>query len=155
MKKALIAVLVVASFLFVGFVQAADHGSAKEAINLVNKAVAYYKTNGQQKAFAAINDKKGPFILKDLYVFAIDWNGVIVAHGANEKLINKPTMNLKDSEGKLFMREMVQVAQTKGTGWVDYKWTNPVSKKIEPKSSYVQRIAGKDLLIGCGIYKGN
>jgi len=154
MKKVLLAAVVI-SFLCVGIVQAADHGSAKEAINLVNKAVAYYKANGQEKAFKVINDMKGPFINKDLYVFAIDWNGVIVAHGANHKLINKPTMNLKDSEGKLFMREMVQVAQTKGNGWVDYKWTNPVSKKIEPKSSYVQRVAGKDLLIGCGIYKGN
>ncbi|MFB3926665.1 MAG: cache domain-containing protein [Syntrophales bacterium] len=153
MKRVLLAVLV--SFLFVSLVHAADHGTAKEAVALVNKAVEYYKANGQDKAFAAFNDKKGQFVYKDLYIFAIDWKGTIIAHGANEKLINKPTADLRDSDGKLFMREMVKVAQTKGNGWVDYKWTNPVSKKIEPKSSYVQRVAGRDLLIGCGIYKGN
>jgi cytochrome c len=60
---------------------------------------------------------------------------------------------LKDADGKYFMREMVKVAQTKGTGWVDYKWTNPVSKKIEHKSSYVKRVGNENLLIGCGIYK--
>ena len=78
---------------------------------------------------------------------------MILAHGANEKLINQPTANLKDSEGKLFMIEMVKTAQTKGKGWVDYKWSNPVTKNVEQKSSYVEKIDNENLLIGCGIYK--
>jgi len=154
MRKVFVAACVCAFILVaagIGFAQ--ERGTPQEAIDLVNKAVAFYKDNGQEKAFTAFNDTKGQFIKKDLYVFVIDWNGTILAHGANKTLINKPTADLKDSDGKLFMREMVNVAKTKGKGWVDYKWVNPVSKKIERKSSYVQRVEGKDLLIGCGIYK--
>jgi len=153
MRRIVLVILLLVSFLFVSVAHAQVHGTAKEAIAMVNKAVQYYKANGQDKAFAAFNDKKGAFINKDLYIFVIDWKGVILAHGANLSLINKATADLKDSDGKLFMREMVKVAQTKGNGWVDYKWTNPATKKIAPKSSYVQRVEGKDLLIGCGIYK--
>ncbi len=150
--KRLMAIILMACFLACGIAYA-GMGTAKEAMALVDKAVAYYKANGKDKAFPAFNDKSGQFVNKDLYIFVMDWNGTLLAHGANEKLINQPTGDLKDSDGKFFMREMVKVAQTKGTGWVDYKWTNPVTKKIEQKSSYVKRIGNENLLIGCGIYK--
>jgi signal transduction histidine kinase len=149
MRKVLI--VFIAFCFLAGTAFAAERGSAKEAVALVNKAVAYYQANGKEAAFKAFNQKPGPFVDRDLYIFVIDWNGVILAHGANKGMINKPTGDLRDSDGKLFMREMVKTAQTKGTGWVDYKWTNPVLKKVENKSSYVQRVG--DLLIGCGIYK--
>ncbi|MDI9570493.1 MAG: cache domain-containing protein [Pseudomonadota bacterium] len=143
--------LIVAS---AGFVCAQQKkGTAKEAVALVEKAMAYYKANGRTKAFAAFDDPKGAFVKNELYIFAIDWKGVILSHGANKKIINKPTWELRDSEGKFFMQDMVKVAQTKGKGWVDYKWTNPVTMKIEQKSSYVQRVPGEELLLGCGIYK--
>jgi cytochrome c len=154
MKSKFMAIcLCMALICFAGSLFAQDRGTDKEATDLVDKALAYYKANGKDKAFAAFNDKAGQFIKKDLYIFVIDWNGTIVAHGVTPQLINKPTADLKDSEGKFFMREMVQVAKTKGTGWVDYKWTSPATKKIEQKSSFVKRIPGEDLLIGCGIYK--
>jgi len=152
MRKILLMSLALALALTVSFAYAAEKpGTAKEAMALVDKAIAYYKANGQDKAFAAFDDTKGQFVDRDLYIFVMDWNGTILAHGANKALINKPTWDLKDPDGKLFMREMVNVAKTKGKGWVDYKWTSPVTKKIGQKSSYVVRVG--DLLIGCGIYK--
>ena len=150
--KRLMAIIMVAGFLACGIAYA-GMGTAKDAMALVDKAVAYYKANGKDKAYPEFNNKSGQFVNKDLYIFVMDWNGTLLAHGANEKLINQPTGDLKDSDGKYFMREMVKVAQTKGTGWVDYKWTNPVTKKIEQKSSYVKRVGNENLLIGCGIYK--
>jgi signal transduction histidine kinase len=152
MKK-LMAVIMVVCFLVCGIAYAAEKGTAKEATVLVDKAIAYYMANGKNKAFAEFNNKNGQFVNKDLYVFVLDWNGTILAHGVTAKLINQATGELKDSDGKYFMKEMVKVAQTKGTGWVDYKWTNPLTKKIEQKSSYVKRIGNENLLIGCGIYK--
>jgi cytochrome c len=151
MKK-LMAVILAAIF-FASCIAYAGAGTAKEATVLVDKAMAYYMANGKNKAFTEFNNKNGQFVNKDLYIFVLDWNGTILAHGATAKLINQATGELKDSEGKYFMKEMVKVAQTKGTGWVDYKWTNPVTKKIEQKSSYVKRIGNENLMIGCGIYK--
>ncbi|MEI7639818.1 MAG: cache domain-containing protein, partial [Syntrophus sp. (in: bacteria)] len=128
-----------------------EKGTAKEAKDIVAKAIAYYKANGMDKTFAAINDPGGQFTKKDLYVFALDFNTVCLAHGANKALIGKNLTELKDSNGKQFLNVMTQGAKTKGKGWVDYNWINPTSKKIEAKSSYYQKEG--DFYFGCGIYK--
>lgn len=149
MKKVLMAIII--CLLTTGFVYAAEKGTAKEAQDLVAKAIAYYKANGKDKTFAAINDPKGQFVKKDLYVFAFDFNSVCLAHGANKALIGKNMGELKDSNGKPFISEMTQGAKTSGKGWIDYNWTNPTTKKIEPKSSYY--VKEGDIYFGCGIYK--
>lgn len=130
---------------------AEDRGSAEEATALVRRAADYLKANGPKKAYAAFNDQAGQFKDRDLYVFVIDFSGKVLAHGANPKLIDKDLLNLKDADDKLFIRTMIDVAKTKGQGWVDYKWPNPVSKAIEPKSTYVEKL--DDVFIGCGVYK--
>jgi len=149
MKKVLLAVLI--CLLTVGLAFAQEKGTAKEAQDLVAKAIAYYKAEGKDKAFAAINDPKGQFTKKDLYVFVFDFNTVCLAHGANKALVGKNLKELKDSNGKQFMNEMTEAAKTKGKGWVDYKWTNPTTKKIDAKSTYYQREG--EYYFGCGIYK--
>ncbi len=142
----MIGCLLIASAAF-----AAEKGTAKEAQDLVAKAVAYYKAEGQERAFASINDPKGQFTKKDLYVFVFDFNVVCLAHGANKALVGKNFSELKDSTGKPFAKEIVDGAKSKGKGWVDYNWTNPTTKKIEAKSSYYQKDG--DLVFTCGIYK--
>ena len=149
MKKILMAVII--CLLTASFVCAAEKGTAKEAQDLVAKAIDYYKANGKDKAFAAINDPKGQFVKNDLYIFVIDFNSVMLAHGANKALIGKNLKELKDSHGKAFINEMTEAAKSKGKGWTDYSWTNPVSKKIEAKSSYY--VKEGNMYFGCGIYK--
>jgi cytochrome c len=149
MKKILMAVIV--CLLATSFVYAVEQGTAKEAQDLVKKAIDYYKANGKDKAFEAINDPKGQFTQKDLYVFVLDFNSVCLAHGANKAFVGKNMKEIKDSSGKLFFKEMTQAAKTKGKGWFDYTWTNPTTKKMQAKSSYYQREG--DIYFGCGIYK--
>ncbi|MEN9435540.1 MAG: hypothetical protein RIR09_195, partial [Pseudomonadota bacterium] len=86
-----------------------------------------------------------------LYVFAYTLQGVITAHPMNPKLIGKDMTEVKDSDGKFFTKEFISTVNGPGKGWVDYNWTNPTTKKIEAKSSYVAK-AG-DIFVGCGIYK--
>jgi signal transduction histidine kinase len=118
---------------------------------LVEKGVAYIKANGKEKAFAEFTDTKGKFIDRDLYIFVVDFKGLTLAHGGNPKLVGKDMSELKDSDGKFFIKAFIELAKTKGSGWVDYKWQNPVTKNIEPKSTYIQRY--EDYFLGCGIYK--
>jgi len=130
----------------------ADKGSADEAVAMVKKAAAMIKAEGKEKAFAAFADPANKdFHDRDLYVFVYDMNGVNLAHGNNPKMVGKNLLELKDQEGKPLIRQMVDVAKTKGKGWVDYKWPNPVTKAIEAKSSYVEKV--DDMLVGSGIYK--
>ena len=140
-----------AVFFATGVCAAGDKGSANEAVALVKKAVDYMKANGKEKALAEFNNPKGQFIDRDLYIFVFDMNGKTLAHGTNPKLLDKNLIELKDADGKYFMNEFIEVANTKGKGWIDYKWTNPVTKALEPKSTYIEK-AG-DVMIGCGIYK--
>ncbi len=147
MKKILIGI--VASLLWVTFAFAG--GTADEAKTLVGKGVAFIKANGKDKAFAEFTNSKGKFIDRDLYIFVVDLKGITLAHGGNEKLVGKELSGLKDADGRFFIKEFIEVAKTKGSGWVDYKWVNPVTKKIEGKSTYIQKV--DDYFLGCGIYK--
>jgi len=126
------------------------HGTAAEAEALVKKAIAYMKSNGRDVAFAEINNNKGRFTNGDLYVFVYDMTGKCVAHGQNLKMIGKELMEMKDADGKAFVKERVEIAKTKGSGWQDYKFTDPLTKKIEPKRAYVERY--EDLIVGSGVY---
>ena len=126
-------------------------GTAEEAKALVDKAVAFYKANGKDKSIAAFNDPKGEFVKGDLYIFMMDEACNTLAHGANAKLVGKNVAELKDADGHLFMQAIRETAK-KGGGWVDYKWTNPETKKIQAKSSYVQPLED-GLFVACGIYK--
>ena len=129
----------------------AEVWTAAEAEALVKKAVAFIKANGQDKAFAEFGNPKGPFVDRDLYITVYDMNGKCLAHGANPKMVGKDLIGLKDPDGKAFVKERVEMAKSKDKFWQDYKFTNPLTKKIEPKAMYVEK-AG-DLLVACGIYK--
>lgn len=152
MKKLLSTMLLsLSAILFSHGALAADKGSADEATALTKKAIAYLKANGKEKAFAEFNNPNGQFKDRDLYVFVFDFNGKTLAHGTNPKLLDKTLLDLKDADGKLFVKEFVEVAKGKGKGWVDYKWPHPTTKAIEAKSTYVEKV--DDMLVGCGIYK--
>jgi len=148
MKKVVVAC--VAVFLFACAALAQQNGTKDEAVALVKKAVAQYKSAGKDKTFADINDLKGPFVDRDLYVVVYDMDGNCLAHGANAKQVGKNLMELRDPDGKFFVKERVELGKTKESFWQDYKFVNPVSKQIENKSMYMEKVDG--MLFGCGVY---
>ena len=128
------------------------HGTREQAMAMVEKAAALISSEGKDKAFAVIDDPAGPFVNGDLYVFVTGMdNGTTLAHGVNKALIGKNLLHLKDADGKLFVQAMIDMAQSKGEGWVDYKWPDPVTHKIEAKSSFVKKVG--DVFVGCGVYQ--
>ena len=130
---------------------AAGTGTKEEAAELLKKAVAFYKTNGKDKAYAEFNNKSGQFVDRDLYVYALDSTGNIKAHGTNPRLIGKDMIQLKDADGKLFIADIVEMIKAQKTGWIDYKWTNPVTKQIEQKTTLVEPVG--DIGLAVGVYK--
>lgn len=127
---------------------AADQATPEDAKAMAVKAAEFLRSAGADKAFAAFDDKAGPWHDRDLYVTVIDAEGKTVAHGNNPGLIGRPTIDLKDVEGKPFVREFLAI---KDAGWVDYKWQDPVTKAVEAKMSYEIRVG--DYLVGVGAYK--
>ncbi|MCW5636216.1 MAG: cache domain-containing protein [Rubrivivax sp.] len=125
----------------------ADRATKDEAKAMAVRAAALFKEKGPG-AFALLNDKKGPFVDRDLYVAVLDVQGKVLAHGANEKLVGKSLAQLKDADGKLFVQEIMGLVKDNKTGWVDYRWVNPVNKEIEAKSSYVISQGGYGFMVG-------
>ena len=131
---------------------AAELGSRDEAVAMVKRVQKMFAEAGAEATFKAVDDKTNPaFHDRDLYPFIYDLAGVCVAHGARPALIGKNLISLKDQNGVYIIQEMVTLAKGPGSGWVDYKWPNPITNKIEDKSSYVEKMG--DYFVGVGVYR--
>lgn len=131
------------------------HGLASQddARKMVDKVSDFYSKNGKERTLLEINNPQGEFRKGDLYAFAYDHNMTMLAHPVRPELVGRNLLGEKDwPGGKYFRREIQEVALTKGTGWVDYEYENPVSKQPEPKTTYVERV--DDLIFCAGAYKG-
>ena len=144
---------VIVLMLAVGFTMAAsaaERATLDEAKAMVKKARAYMREVGAEKAFAEFSNPKGRFVDRELYVFVNDKAGVNLAHGANPRLIGKNLMDLRDTDGIYMTRQFYGVA-AKGGGTVDYKFLNPTTKTIEPKTAYVEMEG--EYVVGSGIFR--
>jgi cytochrome c len=130
---------------------AGEWATRDEAQVMVKKAVAYIKVEGADKAYPAFTKKTPEFIDRDLYVVVYGLDGKVLAHGANDKLVGKDMIDATDVDGKLFVKERVDMARKNATFWQDYKFVNPVSKKIEPKQMYCETVA--ETAVCGGVYK--
>jgi cytochrome c len=127
-------------------------GTAEGAQAMVTKAVEYLKANGPDKAFAAFADKSNKdFHVDDLYVFVRTMDGNTIAHGAIPVMIGQTDLHTEDLDGKTYNKEIVDLAKTTGAGWVHYRWPNPFDKKIERKSTFIERVG--DYIVCSGYYE--
>ena len=125
-------------------------GTAREAQDMVAKAIAYYDKVGKDVAFAKFTDEPAPmFRARDLYVFVLDEDGVRAAHGADASLIGRTTIGFRDAQGVDIGRAILDAATVDG-GWANYERLNPETGEVEPKSSWVVRHDG--YIFGVGIY---
>ena len=122
-------------------------------VDTVTDAVRQIEKNGKA-AFARFHDRTGPFISKDAYIFVIDPTGVDLVNPGFPSLEGRNILDVKDTHGKQLVREMLQVVQTSGTGWVDYMWPKPGDSVSTQKSAYLSKAKiGNDwVLVGCGVY---
>jgi signal transduction histidine kinase len=130
----------------------ADAGTREEAKAMTEAAVAHVKKVGPEQAFKDFTTDKANWNKKDLYVMAYDNTGKCVGHGANEKLIGKVLIELKDPNGKPLIQELMKAAKN-GGGWVDYDWAHPQTKKLEGKSTYALKLSNFDGWVGVGVYR--
>jgi len=96
---------------------------------------------------------QGEFRFGEIYVNVIDLNGAWVIYPPAPKNEGKSVLNVIDSDGKLLVKEIIKVAEDQGEGWVEYRWLNPASNRIEPKLTFVKRVPGKDLIAYVGLYR--
>jgi cytochrome c len=138
--------LAMALVLTVG-VHAGDRGTPSEAKAMLAKAIAHYKAVGRKQALADFTGKKAPFVDRDLYVFCIGPDRVIVANGGYPSFVGSSADILRNADGKPLGKALLDAGSREGGGSVEYAHINPVSHLPESKVAFVQK-AGEDV---CGV----
>ena len=130
--------------------QDANRASEAEAEAMVKKAIEFYRKNGREKAIAEFNKNPGTFVDRDLYVTVYTPTADALAH-INPKMVGKNMMDLRDPDGKFHIKERIESARAGNSGWQDFKFFNPQSKKVEPKRMYWEK--HDNLVFAAGAYK--
>ena len=120
-----------------------------ELVNFVKEAVEFAKKEGFEKACNEFND--GPKFKKgEYYIFAYDYEGKVLCHGAKKKLIGKNLISFKDKKGNELIKDLIDAAKKDG-GFVKYVWPLPDSEDIADKLGYALPV-DKKWWVGSGIY---
>ncbi|MES2355929.1 MAG: cache domain-containing protein [Pseudomonadota bacterium] len=148
-----VVLIFIATMLVASSMAADNRATPEEAREMLKKAVAYLKAHGKEKAFVKFSNKQGEFVDRDLYLTVYDFKGKTVAHGINPRMVGKDNIMLQDANGKLLIKERIEIATAKGGGIQEYKFFNPVSKEIEQKVMFFEVVG--DVIVACGAYKPN
>lgn len=143
--------LLLSALLLAGMAHAADP-TEKDAIAMAERGAAYLKAHGKDEMIKRINARDPDFVQGSLYVDMRDLHsGIVLAHPFNPSIVGKDLTDVPDASGKKYRREIIELGQKKGQGWVDYQYKNPATGKIEPKTTYILRVG--DVVLEAGIYK--
>ena len=129
---------------------AAGPATKDAAVAMVKKAVAAIKADGTEKAYDEINTPTAVRRRRDLRVVP-GFDGMTLAHATNPKLIGKNMMEAQDVDGKYFTKEMAERGQKEASFWYDFKFVNPVTKKIQIKDMYCESLA--PTTVCAGVYR--
>lgn len=123
-----------------------------KAVKMINKAIAYYNKVGKDKAFKDFqNDEK--WIEDEFYLFIVDYKCNCLVHSLEPNLVGHDVTMLKDYNGKMFMKEMLNLVKSKGEGWIEYNWIHPKSKRYLPMGTFTKKIPNMDAFIACCYWK--
>ena len=147
---AVFAILLFASLTGQAMAQVKTDPEVAKALAL--KAAALVKEQGAD-AVKPIFHAQGEWRHDDIYVSVMDLTGTWLVYPVKPEGEGKSVINVKDADGKMLVQELVNTAKDKGEGWVEYRWLNPISNKIEPKVTYVKHVPEKNLMVYVGVYK--
>ena len=133
-------------------VSAADTVKAQQAQKLVENAIEMFKAQGREITLQAINDKNGPFVKGELYIFALTMDNKMLGHPHEHSIRRINVSNVQDNKGVKIFQRFKEVVTKNGSGWVEYLWAKPGQEVPSAKRSFVKKVPGEDLYIGAGYY---
>jgi cytochrome c len=123
----------------------------KDAIAMAERGAEVVRTKGKDELAKRLMAKDPEFLQGSLYIDMRDVKtGIVLAHPVNPSIVGKDLVDVPDASGKKYRREIIELAAAKGKGWVNYMYKNPVSGKIEPKTTYILREG--DVVLEAGLY---
>lgn len=131
---------------------AAGKPTQDDARTVALKAAAFVKDNGLDAARKAF-DTDGEFKFGEIYVNVISDKGVRLIYPPAPAGENVDALEAQDIDGKYLIKDIITLAQTKGEGWTQYRWTNPETRKIGDKVTFVKAVPERGVIVYVGIYK--
>lgn len=122
------------------------------AKSLMDGAIAEVKARGLDKAIKDINGG-GKWNKGQTYVVLVNFDGLMLAHSANEKIVGKSMIEAKDAAGKSFVKDAIAAAKGAGAGQIEMRWANPVTKQIADATMFVKRVPGQEAYVGSVVFK--
>lgn len=127
-----------------------ESNSTQELVAFVDAAAAHARTNGRDASLAAFNDPNGSWIRGELYIFAYDRNGTVLALPFQPESIGTSRFGIVDIDGVPFVQDAIAAARN-GSGTFRYRYPNPARNyAVEEKTSYVVGLG--DWFVGAGLY---
>ena len=118
---------------------------------MVKKAVASIKAQGADKAYPELPARTPSSSIATSTSSSISSTARCWPTASNAKFVGKDMSDAQDVDGKLYVKERVELAGKQPSFWQDYKFVNPVSKKVEPKEMYCEKL--DNTAVCAGIYK--
>lgn len=146
-----LAIIIVVTLVLAGVAKA---HTAAEVQALTERAVAHIHDVGRAQAFADFSRPDGGFVDGELYIYCQDASGVVLAHGGNPMLVGRNMADVRGPDGRLANVEINNLGLSKGSGWLEFRWPNPATRRIELKVAYVMKVDDRTVC-GSGYYKGN
>lgn len=146
-KRLIIAATLIAALVVPGQVAAQHtkakmdmHGSKDSAVAMVKRGVSFIQENGARQGYAEISGADSRFKDGATYLVVYGLDGMVRAHGQNHKMVNKNLIALRDIDGKPYIKETVERARREDEFWTDHKFTNPMTRKVQPMRMYCERL---------------
>lgn len=133
--------------------QTAQEMQKSALVSFVNKGANLIASKGT-KAYPEFRKKGSQWWTGDSYLFVYDLNGKTLVLPPQQNLEGTNRMNVADSNGVYFVKEMVNTLKNADSGWISYSYPKPGETTPSPKLSYFQKVSvGKQtVLVGSGIY---
>jgi cytochrome c len=156
MKNSKILVVLAVPFLIVVLSSVAvgqDKATAQEVVAKVREAASALTKTGD---LAQFNQKQGPWVWKDTYIFVDDCDKkVVVAHPLKPEQVGQDFGSIKDTKGKTLYPDpqaFCDAAKKPSGVWIEYWWPKPGEKEGSRKISYYLGAKGTPYVVGAGIY---
>lgn len=117
-----------------------SNASPDEAKRLMLKAAAQVAELGYRRAFENFMDPEGEFFPRDLYVFVVDAQGRMWVNGAYPQAIGTNALDAEDAKGRRYIEQMLQIAEERGEGRIEYQWFNPCNGEYMNKVTFFKRV---------------
>lgn len=120
---------------------------------MVHQAAALIEDQGRE-AFDLLRDKKGPFYFMDTYIFVTSPDGTELVNPALPSLEGKNLIDMKDLKGNFVVKDEIDIAMEKGSGWLEMSWFKPGTNTLATKMTFVKRARsnGETFIVGSGYY---